>query len=151
MSPQRCPSSSLIEGSSPRDSISPNSSGKSTPTDSDNIGSNNADSTSDTDCPPCKYRSLAEIYESCTFALLSAEPLNYEEAQGKEEWELSMTEEMAAIKRNDTWELVKLPPGKAAVGVKWVYKVKYNADGRCKNSKQDLLRRAMCKDMVLIT
>ncbi|GAA0172898.1 hypothetical protein LIER_41421 [Lithospermum erythrorhizon] len=37
--------------------------------------------------------------------------------------------EMRPLKDNGTWELVALPPGKRALGSRWVYKVKYNSDG----------------------
>jgi len=30
---------------------------------------------------------------------------------------------------NGTWEVVKLPPGKHAIGSRWFLNVKYNADG----------------------
>jgi hypothetical protein len=40
-----------------------------------------------------------------------------------------MDEEMAALDANATWELVALPKDKKAIGCKWVYKVKHNADG----------------------
>lgn len=33
--------------------------------------------------------------------------------------------EIAAIKRIDTWELIDLPKGKKSVSVKWVYKTKF--------------------------
>jgi hypothetical protein len=40
-----------------------------------------------------------------------------------------MDEEMVALDANATWELVVLPRDKKAIGCKWVYKVKHNADG----------------------
>jgi len=30
---------------------------------------------------------------------------------------------------NNTWTLVKLPPGRKAIGSKWVFKIKENFDG----------------------
>lgn len=35
-----------------------------------------------------------------------------------------MDEEMKALKKNDTWELISLPPKKKPVGCKWVFVVK---------------------------
>lgn len=35
-----------------------------------------------------------------------------------------MDEEMAAIKKDDTWELIKLSKNQKVIGVKWVYKTK---------------------------
>jgi hypothetical protein len=40
-----------------------------------------------------------------------------------------MAEEMAALDGNATWELIALPKDKKAIGCKWVYKVKHNANG----------------------
>jgi hypothetical protein len=40
-----------------------------------------------------------------------------------------MEEEMRAIVANSTWGLATLPPGHHAIGLKWVYKVKKDAQG----------------------
>lgn len=40
-----------------------------------------------------------------------------------------MNDEFAALIRNDTWSFLSLHPSKNMVGCKWVYRVKYNADG----------------------
>lgn len=34
-----------------------------------------------------------------------------------------MDEEIAALQRNNTWDLIELPAGKKVVGCKWVYTV----------------------------
>ncbi|KAH9679295.1 retrovirus-related pol polyprotein from transposon TNT 1-94-like protein [Citrus sinensis] len=38
-----------------------------------------------------------------------------------DQWKLAMEEEMKFLYQNQTWELVKLPKGKRAIGNKWVY------------------------------
>ena len=38
-----------------------------------------------------------------------------------------MDEEIRAIDRNNTWELVELLKGSRPIGVKWVFKKKMNA------------------------
>ncbi|KAH9734322.1 hypothetical protein KPL71_017332 [Citrus sinensis] len=38
-----------------------------------------------------------------------------------DQWKLAMEEEMKSLHQNQTWELVKLPKGKKAIGNKWVY------------------------------
>ena len=46
-----------------------------------------------------------------------------------------MKEELDALHKNITWDLVDLPPGKSMVGCKWVYKIKTCSDGtidKCK-------------------
>ena len=40
-----------------------------------------------------------------------------------------MNEEMQALRKNETWDLVPNPPYKKAIGCRWIYKVKHNADG----------------------
>nr|CAD1838640.1 unnamed protein product [Ananas comosus var. bracteatus] len=39
-----------------------------------------------------------------------------------------MDEEMLALQRNQTWELVDLPPNKEAISLKWIYKIKFKPD-----------------------
>ena len=40
-----------------------------------------------------------------------------------------MNEEMKSLQKNETWELVECPPRKKPVGCRWIYTVKYKADG----------------------
>ncbi|KAH9316136.1 hypothetical protein KI387_024763, partial [Taxus chinensis] len=58
-----------------------------------------------------------------------------------EVWEKSMDDEIDAIEKNQTWELMDLPKGKDMIGVKWVYKTKYNADGKVQKHKARLVAR----------
>ncbi|XP_049358902.1 uncharacterized protein LOC125823596 [Solanum verrucosum] len=37
----------------------------------------------------------------------------------------TMTDELCALESNHTWEVVDLPPGKQAIGSKWVFKIKH--------------------------
>lgn len=53
----------------------------------------------------------------------------------------AMTEEMNALKKNDTWEVVTLPKGKQPVGCKWVYTLKYKADGTLERYKARLVAK----------
>ena len=40
-----------------------------------------------------------------------------------------MKDEIDSMAKNDVWELVDLPPGRKAIGNKWVLKIKRKADG----------------------
>jgi hypothetical protein len=40
-----------------------------------------------------------------------------------------MLEEMSSIEANGTWRLVDLPPGRHAIGIKWIFKVKRDEQG----------------------
>lgn len=50
-----------------------------------------------------------------------------------------MDVEIEAIKRNDTWELTELPEGGKKIGVKWVYKTKFNENGEVDKYKARLV------------
>ncbi|KAL0461337.1 UNVERIFIED_CONTAM: Retrovirus-related Pol polyprotein from transposon RE1 [Sesamum latifolium] len=59
--------------------------------------------------------------------------------------ENAMAEELAALERNETWEVVDLPKGKKAIGSKWVFKVKHKPDGTVDRYKARLVARATIK------
>ena len=52
------------------------------------------------------------------------------------------TNEIKALEKNQTWDLVILPQNKSATGCKWVYKVKFQADGSVKRYKARLVAKA---------
>jgi hypothetical protein len=52
-----------------------------------------------------------------------------------------MDEEMVALDANAYWELVVLPKDKKAIGCKWVYKVKRNANGSVSKYKAILVAK----------
>ncbi|MCO5562413.1 hypothetical protein L7F22_016040 [Adiantum nelumboides] len=49
-----------------------------------------------------------------------------------------MEDEIDALVKNDTWDLVCLPSKKKAIGLKWVYKVKCKLDGSVERYKARL-------------
>lgn len=57
------------------------------------------------------------------------EPKNYQETYRHNRWLNAMSNEIEALENNGAWTITQLPPNKRAVGSKWVYKIKYNADG----------------------
>jgi len=53
----------------------------------------------------------------------------FEEAMLNEHWKMVVYDEIKALQNNNTWELTTLPDGKKTVGCKWLFTVKYKADG----------------------
>ena len=56
-----------------------------------------------------------------------------------------MLEELAALEKNKTWDLVPLPIGKKVVGCKWVFTVKQNPDGKVERYKARLVAKGYCQ------
>jgi hypothetical protein len=52
-----------------------------------------------------------------------------------------MVNELTALEKNKTWSLVTLPPGKKPVNCRWVYKIKYKADGTIERHKARLVAK----------
>jgi hypothetical protein len=60
------------------------------------------------------------------------EPLTYAEAMAspqRQQWSQAMKDEIASLLRNGTYQLTTLPPGRHAIGSKWVFKLKRDANG----------------------
>ena len=69
------------------------------------------------------------------------EPSTYTQARKFKEWCDAMGIEITALEDNDTWLICSLPAGKQAVGCKWVFKVKLNADGTLERYKARLVAK----------
>ena len=57
----------------------------------------------------------------------------------KDQWKSAMQMEMDSIHSNDVWDLVELPAHRKAIGSKWVFRKKMNADGSVEQYKARLV------------
>lgn len=65
----------------------------------------------------------------------------YEEAAEKILRQDAMKEEFLTIQKNQMWDLVDLPKRKKSIGLKWVFKTKYNSNGSFQKHKARLVAK----------
>jgi len=70
-----------------------------------------------------------------------SEPTSYRDAIQHQEWQHAMAEEIAALERTGTWDLVPIPAHVHPITCKWVYKVKTRSDGSLECYKARLVAR----------
>jgi hypothetical protein len=61
-------------------------------------------------------------------------------------WQAAMKEELDALHKNNTWDMVDLPPEESVVGCKWVYKIKTCSDGTVDRYKARLVARSFTQE-----
>jgi hypothetical protein len=69
------------------------------------------------------------------------EPTCVSQAITQLHWREAMSNELTALMKHGTWDLMPLPPNCAAVGCKWVFRVKRNADGSVDRFKARLVAK----------
>jgi hypothetical protein len=68
-------------------------------------------------------------------------PSTYQEASSLPEWQLAMSEELAALDHTGTWDIVPLPSHTVPITCKWVFKIKFRSDGSIERYKARLVAR----------
>jgi Reverse transcriptase (RNA-dependent DNA polymerase) len=56
-------------------------------------------------------------------------------------WKKAMFEEMRALVKNDTWDMVPIPSRKNIMGCKWVYSVKHTPERKVERFETRLLAK----------
>ena len=57
------------------------------------------------------------------------------------EWKAAVDSEYNSLIENKTWKLVELPPGRKAIGCKWVFKVKPRMHGTVERFKARIVAK----------
>ncbi|GJS02490.1 retrovirus-related pol polyprotein from transposon TNT 1-94 [Tanacetum coccineum] len=60
-------------------------------------------------------------------------------------WVKAMTKEIQDLEGNNIWELTVLPPHKLPIGIKWVFRIKYNVDSSIERFKASLVAKGLIK------
>jgi hypothetical protein len=82
------------------------------------------------------YSTLATLHE----------PRSFHEAHTNPLWQNATSEELNALSKTHTWDLVDLPPSKTAVGCKWVFKIKTKSNGSVERYKARLVAKGFNQD-----
>jgi transposase InsO family protein len=110
-------------------------------------GGENEGATEDDGVPRSRYgRQLKPNprYAPAFSAFNMAEPKSIEEAKARpdwEQWKEAMDEEMESLLSNRTWDLEELPKVAKKVGLKWVFKLKRDAQGNVERYKARLVAK----------
>ena len=84
------------------------------------------------------YAGLAAVDDEIT------EPLTHREAMDSpqvHEWVAAMDEELASLKKNEAWELTKIPPSRNIIQNRWMFKLKRDSSGGVQRFKARLVAK----------
>ncbi|XP_033142562.1 uncharacterized protein LOC117132479 [Brassica rapa] len=88
------------------------------------------------------YSNFTPLYQSYILSYsLETEPTSFKQAMLSPNFKKATNEELQAMEANHTWTVESLPPGKNVVGCKWVYTIKYKADGTIERYKARLVAK----------
>ncbi|KAI4312237.1 hypothetical protein MLD38_037072 [Melastoma candidum] len=73
--------------------------------------------------------------------MISEEPTCYQEVATEACWYDAMEKELESIEKNNTWTLTELPSGHKPIGLKWVFKLKKDSDGKDVKHKARLVAK----------
>ena len=89
------------------------------------------------------YSNLKHLYQHFLLSYsIDLEPTTFKQAMLSPEFREATNVELQAMEENRTWDVVSLPPGKNVVGCKWVFTIKYRADGTIERRKSRLVAKS---------
>ncbi|KAH9726803.1 hypothetical protein KPL70_008430 [Citrus sinensis] len=108
------------------------------------------DNMTETECDPSNFLDMSEA-QSRPLELPMSTPLTEEltesvppqDALEDPKWTKAMNEEMEALQKNATWELVSLPKGRKTIGCRWVFTIKLRADGSIDRNEVCKLKKSL--------
>jgi hypothetical protein len=92
---------------------------------------------------PERY-SPPDFRSNFSLSITDDDPRTVREAVNSEDsklWKKAMVEEMDALDKNEAWDIVELPTGRKSVGSKWLFKKKFNAQGKVEKYKARLVAK----------
>eukprot|EP00253_Pinus_taeda_P008663 PITA_08663 len=92
---------------------------------------------------PERY-SPSSFCSNFSLSITDDDPITVKEAVDSEDgklWKESMVDEMESLHKTEAWDLAELPTGRKAIGNKWVFKKKMNAEGKLEQCKARLVTK----------
>jgi len=91
--------------------------------------------------PPSKLH-IEYVHKACSEDIV--EPLTWSDAMScneSKQWKIAAEEEIKSLMDNKSWNLLKLPDNRKAIGCKWVFKLKRDTDGKINRYKARLVAK----------
>ena len=93
------------------------------------------------------YRCVSKGYRAFLTTIESVDvPRTWQHVIRDKIWKAAMDDEMNALTRNGTWEIVTLPKDKKPIGCRWVFTLKYNSDGSVERYKARLVAKGYTQE-----
>lgn len=96
------------------------------------------------------FSNFSPLYQSYVFSYsLETEPTTSKQAMLSLQFRKATNDELNATEDDRIWTVVSLPPGKNVIGCKWVFMIKYRADGTVERYKSRLVIKFLLNKRVL--
>jgi hypothetical protein len=88
------------------------------------------------------YNMLSAYHKDFSLSVSShIGPKFFRQAVTSPQWRDTMASKINALEANNTWTIIDFPPNKHPIGCKWIYKIKYKANGEIKHYKARLVAK----------